>query len=276
LPNEGVHADARGGLVEELPATPAGRAPVRRGELQLGTLVHDPALGERGSPLDGVIVSAGLAVEIARLRVEVRRQLAEVEQSRARIVTATYEERRRLERDIHDGAQQRLVTIGLDLRHLQRGLGPSLANELDSVVTHLAEAIAELRELARGVRPAALDGGLAPALRELAARASISTELEVTEERFGEQIEAAAYFVASEALTNAVKHAHPSSVALRAAVIDGRLVISVADDGCGGAIPTPGSGLSGLADRVSALGGRIDVRSNGGSGTSIVADFPCE
>jgi signal transduction histidine kinase len=279
LPREGIHADARGGLVRELPVTPAGRTPVRRGELQLGTLVHDPALGERGSPLDGVIVSAGLAIEIARLRVEVRRQLAEVEQSRARIVTATFEERRRLERDIHDGAQQRLVTIGLDLRHLQRGLDPSAQGTrsgLDSAVTRLAEAIAELRELARGVRPAALDGGLAPALRELASRASISTELEVTEERFGEQIEAAAYFVASEALTNAVKHAHPSSVAMRAEVVDGRLVISVADDGCGGAVLTPGSGLSGLADRVAALGGRIDVRSNGGSGTSIVAEFPCE
>jgi signal transduction histidine kinase len=279
LPSEGVHADARGRLVRELPATPAGRTPVRRGELRLGMVVHDRRLGERGSPLDAVIVRAGLAIEIARLRVEVRRQLAEVEQSRARIVTATYEERRRLERDIHDGAQQRLVSIGLDLRHLQRGLGPSAQDTrsgLDSVVTRLAEAIAQLRELARGVRPAALDGGLAPALRELASRASIPTELEVTEERFGEQIEAAAYFLASEALTNAVKHAHPSSVAMRAEVIDGRLVISVADDGCGGAIPTPGSGLSGLADRVSALGGCIEVRSNGGSGTSIVAEFPCE
>jgi signal transduction histidine kinase len=207
--------------------------------------------------------------------VEVRRRLAEVEQSRARIVTATYEERRRLERDIHDGAQQRLVSIGLDLRHLQRELEPSARAGLDSIVARLADAIAELRELARGVRPAALDGGLAPALRELASRASIPTEIEVTEERFGEQIEAAAYFVASEALTNAVKHARPSSVALRAAVVDSRLVISVDDDGCGGAVLVPGSGLSGLADRVSALGGRIDVRSNGGGGTSIVAELPC-
>jgi signal transduction histidine kinase len=275
LPNEELHADARGGLVRALPETPAGRTPVRRGELRLGTVVHDPALDRPGSPLGAVIVRAGLAIEIARLRVEVRRRLAEVEQSRARIVTVTYEERRRLERDIHDGAQQRLVSIGLDLRHLQRELEPPARAGLDSIVARLADAIAELRELARGVRPAALDGGLAPALRELASRASIPTEIEVTEERFGEQIEAAAYFVASEALTNAVKHARPSSVALRAAVVDSRLVISVDDDGCGGAVLVPGSGLSGLADRVSALGGRIDVRSNGGGGTSIVAELPC-
>jgi signal transduction histidine kinase len=276
LPSEGVHADARGRLVRELPAAPAGRTPVRRGELRLGTVVHDPALGERWSPLDAVIIRAGLAIEIARLRVEVRRRLAEVEQSRARIVKATYEERRRLERDLHDGAQQRLVSIALDLRHLQHGLDPAVRAEVDAVVTALAEAIAELRELARGVRPAALDGGLAPALRELAARTAIPTELDVTDERFGEQIEAAAYFVASEALTNAVKHAHPSAIAMRAGAVNGRLVISIDDDGCGGAVAVPGSGLSGLADRVAALGGRIEVRSDGGTGTSIVAELPCE
>jgi signal transduction histidine kinase len=273
LPREGVHADAEGRLVRELPATPAGRTPVRRGELRLGTLVHDPALGNL---LGAVIITAGLAIEIARLRVEVRHRLAEVEQSRARIVTATYEERRRLERDLHDGAQQRLVSIGLELRHFQRALAPADRSGIDAVVGGLAEAIEELRELARGVRPAALDGGLAPALRELASRTAFPTELEVTEQRFGERIEAAAYFVASEALANAIKHARPSSIALRAEAVDGRLVISVTDDGRGGAVPTPGSGLSGLADRVAALGGSIDVRSNGGNGTAIVAEFPCE
>ena len=141
-------------------------------------------------------------------------------------MAATYEERRRLERDLHDGAQQRLVSIGLEVRHLQQGLGPSAAatsSALDSVVTGLADAIAELRELAHGVRPAALDGGLAPALRELAARSPVDTALEVTEERFAPRIEAAAYFVASEALTNAVKHARPQAAVMRAARIDGRL-----------------------------------------------------
>ena len=279
LPHEGVHADETGHLVPELPTSPRGRTPVRRGELQLATLVHDPALLEPPSLLDPVILRAGLAIEIARLRVEVRRQLSEVEQSRTRIVTATYEERRRLERDLHDGAQQRLVSLGLDIRHVQHGLGEATGGDtkatLDSVVAGLAEAIEELRELARGVRPAALDDGLAAALAELAARAPISTEVEATAERFNHEIEAAAYFVASEALTNAVKHADSSQVVLRAGRENGNLVLSVSDDGRGGAAPGSGSGLTGLADRVAALGGRLDLRSDG-SGTALVAEFPCE
>jgi signal transduction histidine kinase len=252
---------------------------VRRVELLLGTVVHDPALHDRSSLLDPVILRAGLAIEIARLRVEVRRQLAEVEQSRTRIVTATYEERRRLERDLHDGAQQRLVSLGLDLRHVQHELGDANGRDakatLDSVVVGLAEAIEELRELARGVRPAALDDGLAAALSELAARAPIRTEVEATTERFDNEIEAAAYFVASEALTNAVKHASGSQVVLRANRDNGNLVVSVSDDGRGGAVPGRGSGLTGLGDRVAALGGHLDLRSDG-SGTALVAEFPCE
>ena len=168
LPHDEAHADAAGRVVPELPTLPAGRTPVRRGELQLATVVHDPALLDHASLLDPVILRAGLAIEIARLRVEVRRQLSEVEQSRTRIVTATYEERRRLERDLHDGAQQRLVSLGLDLRHVQHELGEATGGDakatLDSVVAGLAEAIEELRELARGVRPAALDDGFAAAL----------------------------------------------------------------------------------------------------------------
>jgi signal transduction histidine kinase len=279
LPHDEAHADAAGRLVPELPASPAGRTPVRRGELQLGTVVHDPELRDGASLLDPVILRAGLAIEIARLRVEVRRQLSEVEQSRTRIVTATYEERRRLERDLHDGAQQRLVSLGLDLRHVQHELGEASGGDakatLDSVVAGLAEAIKELRELARGVRPAALDDGLAAALSELAARAPIRTEVEATTERFDDEIEAAAYFVASEALTNAVKHASSSRVVLRAGRDNGNLVLSVSDDGRGGAAPGGGSGLTGLGDRVAALGGRLDLRSDG-SGTALVAEFPCE
>jgi signal transduction histidine kinase len=278
LPRDRVHADAGGRLVPELPPEPTGRTPVSRGELQLGTLVHDPTLLEHPGLLDPVIVRAGLAIEIARLRVEVRRQLAEVEQSRARIVTATYEERRRLERDLHDGAQQRLVSIGLDLRHFQHELGSG--NEqarlsLDAVVVSLTDAIEELRQLAHGVRPAALDDGLGPALQELASRAPIKTEVVVSAERFDGEVEAAAYFVASEALTNAVKHARGSQVVVRAGRDNGSLVLSVSDDGEGGAAPAPGSGLAGLADRVAALGGRMDLSSDD-AGTHLVAEFPCE
>jgi signal transduction histidine kinase len=278
LPHDEVHADATGRLVPALPATPTGRTPVRRGELQLATVLHDPALLEPSSLLGPVILHAGLAIEIARLRVEVRRQLAEVEESRTRIVTATYEERRRLERDLHDGAQQRLVSLGLDLRHVQHELGEAGGGEtkatLDAVVAGLAEAIEELRELARGVRPAALDDGLAAALAELAARAPIDAEVEATAERFDREVEAAAYFVASEALTNAVKHAGGSQVVLRAVRNNGNLVLSVSDDGRGGAAPGRGSGLTGLADRVAAFGGRLDLRSDG-AGTALIAEFPC-
>jgi signal transduction histidine kinase len=279
LPADGCHADAAGRIVDELPATPRARTPVSRGDLRLGTLVHDPALADGGTLLQDVIVSAGLAFEIARLRVEVRRRLAEVEESRTRIVTATYEERRRLERDLHDGAQQRLVSIGLDLRHLQHELGQDSAEtrkELDAVVAALADAIEELRELARGVRPSALDGGLAPALRELASRAPITTEVETVEDRFDTRIEAAAFFVASEALTNSVKHAGASRVTMNAARRNGNLVLRITDDGRGGAAPRLGSGLTGLADRVEALGGRLDVRSAAGEGTTLIAELPCE
>ena len=277
LPRDRAHADAAGRLVAKLPAHPAGRTPVRRAELELATLVH--ARDPERALLDLLIGRAGLAIEIARLRVEVRRQLAEVEQSRARIVAATYEERQRLERDLHDGAQQRLVSIGLDLRHLQHELGPAAdgaAREvLDGAVTGLAEAITQLRDLARGVRPAALDQGLAPALSELAARAPIPTQVEATAERFEPDVEAAAYFVASEALTNAIKHARCSRVVVHAGRSDERLILTVSDDGRGGAAPAAGSGLAGLSDRVAALGGRLVVESEAGHGTSIVAELPC-
>ena len=278
LPAEAIHVDATGHAVGELSAAGRARTPVRRGDLQLGTVVHDRALGERPDLLESAIEAAGLAIEIARLRVEVRRRLAEVERSRARIVTAGYEERRRLERDLHDGAQQRLVTIGLALRHVQGGLPAASpeARELDGTVDELSGAIEELRELARGVRPASIDGGLGPALRELASRAPLPTRVEATEERFDDRLETAAYFVASEALTNAVKHAKASEVTLSAARRNGSLVLGVRDDGVGGAHTSQGSGLGGMTDRVAALGGSLSVESPPGGGTVITAELPCE
>jgi signal transduction histidine kinase len=279
LPRDGAHADARGRLLSSLPAEPTGRTPVRRGELQLGTVVHDPKLGNRPDLLEAAINRAGLAIEIARLRVEVRHQLAEVEESRARIVAAADEERHRLERDLHDGAQQRLISIGLDLRHVQQGLGPGESEarvELDSAVGALGDAVEELRELARGVRPATLDGGLGPALRELASRSPIPTEVRATDERFDGEIEAAAYFVANEALANAVKHAEGSSVVVRAGRENGRLTLSVSDDGRGGASPGRGTGLTGIADRVEALGGNLSISSRHGQGTTLTAELPCD
>ena len=278
LPDGEVNVDATGRVVESAGGPDRSRTPVQRGSIPLATVVHDAALGERPDLLESVIGAAGLAIEIARLGVEARRQLAEVEESRARIVTAGYEERRRLERDLHDGAQQRLVSIGLALRHAQGQLPAEspAARTLDSTVGELARAIEELRELARGVRPAGLDDGLARALGELVSRSRLRTSLEVTEERFEDRVETAAYFVASEALANAAKHARASHVVLRAARRNGSLVVSVNDDGVGGAVPSEGSGLSGITDRVAALGGRVSVVSPPGQGTLVTAELPCE
>jgi signal transduction histidine kinase len=277
LPAAGVHVDATGRVVERVTAPGRTVTPVRRGTLELASAVHDPALAERPDLLESVISAAGLAIEIARLRVEVRMQLAEVEASRARIVTVGYEERRRLERDLHDGAQQRLVSIGLALRDVQRQLPPSThaATELDATVGELSEAIDELRVLARGVRPAGLDDGLAGALRELAARSSLRTRVDVTGERFEDRTETAAYFVASEALTNAAKHARASEVAVSAVRRNGSLVVTVRDDGIGGAVAGDGSGLVGMSDRVAALGGSVRVDSPRGHGTTVTAELPC-
>jgi signal transduction histidine kinase len=278
LPTDGAQVDTTGHPVASPADDERARTPVRRGSLPLATVVHDRSLAERPDLLESVIEAAGLAIEIARLRVEVRRQLAEVEESRARIVTAGYEERRRLERDLHDGAQQRLVSIGLALRHVQAGLPADAeqAEALDATVGEVSAAIAELRELARGVRPAGLDVGLAAALQELASRSQVRTSVEATRERFAERFETAAYFVASEALANAAKHAEASRVSVSARRRNGSLVVSIRDDGVGGAAPSAGSGLAGIADRVAALGGSVTVASPAGRGTVVTAELPCE
>jgi signal transduction histidine kinase len=223
-----------------------------------------------------LVERVGLAVEIGRLRAELRRQLDEVEASRARIVAAGYAERRRLERDLHDGAQQRLVSVGLTLRHAQLGLaGTSAGQGIDAAVDQLMLAINELRELANGVRPAHLDDGLDAALRELASRTPMMVDLHVGPERHHADIEATAYFVACEALTNAYKHAAATNVDVRVQCADGRLKLTVADDGVGGAHPDRGSGLRGLSDRIAAQGGRMTVDSQPGAGTRLVAELPC-
>lgn len=221
---------------------------------------------------------AGLAIEIARLRVELRRQLDEVDASRARIVSAGYQERRRLERDLHDGAQQRLISIGLALRHAQHELAVSpegVSDSIDGAVIEIDVAIEELQELARGVRPAQLDAGLTPALRELAARAPLPVQVKANGERFSQEIEAAAYFIASEGLTNAVKHSEARQVTLSAERLNGKLTVSISDDGIGGASATGGSGLRGLADRAAAHGGELSIESNPDCGTVLTAELPC-
>ena len=190
-----------------------------RDDIKTASLLHDPTLLERHDLLDGVLAAASLSIEMARLRVEVRLQLAEVQASRARIVEAGYEERRRLERDLHDGAQQRLVSLGVQVRRLQLSLPRDariLSPALDQIVAEVGAAISDLRQIAAGVRPARLDEGLAAALRDLARTSPVPVDVEATGERAPASVEAAAYFVACEALTNAVKHGSPSRITVRA------------------------------------------------------------
>jgi signal transduction histidine kinase len=226
-----------------------------------------------------VVQAAGLAIEIARLRVELRRQLREVEASRARILLAGDQERRRIERDLHDGTQQRLVSLGLALRHAQHELDAGAARNaratLDVAVTEIEATVDELRELARGLRPAQLDAGLAAALRELARRAPLPVEVRATAQRFPDNVETAAYFIACEGLTNAVKHANASKISLRADRQDGKLLVRIHDDGVGGAAPARGTGLAGIADRIAAQGGTLSIDSRPGTGTTLTAELPC-
>ena len=278
LPASEVYATVTGGEAV-LPRDRRAKTPVLRDGNRTAVLLHEPALLERRALLDSVLGAAGLSIEIARLRVEVRRQLAEVEASRRRIVEAGYEERRRLERDLHDGAQQRLVTLGIVLRRLQRSLpreAGMLSPAFDSAVDEVAAAVSDLRTIAAGVRPPRLDDGLAAALRDLAQSAPLHVDVEAPVERVAPSVEAAAYFVACEALTNAVKHAEASKVALRAVRNNGTLLVSVSDDGVGGAVARRGSGLAGLRDRVAAHGGVLEITSPAGHGTRIEVALPCE
>lgn len=279
LPRSGAYADAAGEVTTELPDHARARREVVRDGARTAVLLHDPVLLEQPDLLEGVLAAAALSIEMARLRVEVRIQLAEVEASRARIVEAGYEERRRLERDLHDGAQQRLVSLGVQLRRLQLTLPREariLSPALDRIVDEVGAAIADLRQIAAGVRPARLDDGLAAALRDLARSAPVPVEVEAPGERVAASVEAAAYFVACEALTNAVKHASPSRIEVRAARENGTLHVSVADDGVGGAVVRRGSGLAGLRDRVAAHGGTFELSSPCGAGTRVEVALPCE
>jgi signal transduction histidine kinase len=206
---------------------------------------------------------------------------AQLTASRARIVAAADDARRRVERDLHDGTQQRLVSLSLGLRLARSTVPadlPGLQTQIGRVADELDEASAELREISHGIHPAILsEGGLRPALRTLARRSVIPVELDVrTDARFRDPIEVAAYYVVSEALTNTTKHARASCAHVAVDQRAGVLHLSIRDDGVGGADPARGSGLTGLRDRVEALGGSIEVSSRPGDGTLIVVDLPLQ
>ena len=278
LPASGGYAHASGRLAVPPEDTIRTRTPIRRGELELGVILHDPALDLRTDSLERIVRAAALPIEIARLRVEVRVQLAEVEGSRARIVAAADAERRKLERDLHDGAQQRLVALGMALRHAQRQLGadPGAAHDtLDDAVGEVATAVAELREMARGLRPGVLDsGGLAGALSDVAGRSPVPVALEITREQLPAHLEATAFYLACEAVTNAIKHAGARHIRIRVDRHGEQLRLEVADDGVGGARLCAGGGLVGMTQRALAGGGVLHVDSPVGGGTRIEAELP--
>jgi signal transduction histidine kinase len=245
----------------------------------IAAIVHDPELDP--DLVEAAGAAARLALHNARLQADVRAQLGKVQESRRRIVTAGDEQRRRIERDLHDGAQQRLVALALELRLAQRELGGNLDPQVERILTEAVDqlqvAVEELRELARGVHPAVLtEEGLGGALESLASRTPLPVRIESAPgARLPPEIEAAAYFVACEAIANAVKHSRATGIRVNTNRRDGRLVIEVEDDGIGGARENGGSGLRGLVDRVEAHGGTLRVESEPGKGTRVIGELPC-
>jgi signal transduction histidine kinase len=281
LPDEARYVDDAGAPVELPTAADAGRAftEVERDGRRVAAIVHDRGLAEDPETVRAAGAAAGLLLENERLDAALRAHIRELRESRARIVEAGDTERRRLERDLHDGAQSRLVALALNLR-LARGDfedGSPTALLIDSSIDEVRGSLDELRELARGIHPAVLsERGLEPAIRSLAARAPVPVELVgAAGDRLPAAVETAAYFVVSEALANIAKYAEADAATVRIERDDGELRVEVSDDGVGGATAGAGSGLRGLADRVAALGGALEVVSPRGGGTRLRATLPC-
>lgn len=248
--------------------------PIELGGTPIGVIVPGPD-GPSPELLRDVAQIATTAAEVVRLRMEVARALHEVAASRTRLLQISYEERRRLERDLHDGAQQRLVALGMSLRVAQRHLpdgDAGVAALLDQAVAELATAVAELRQIGHGLRPSALDDGLAVALARLVRNLPMPIDMEVDDAPLPDDIATTAYFVIAEAVTNAIKHADASRIILRVSRTGDQIHLRVSDDGRGGAVVLPTSALS---DRVAALGGQLAVRSPLGAGTTLEVALPC-
>ena len=247
-----------------------------RGE-EIAVLVHDPVVLDEPELVDSVRLTAGLVLENERLAAEVRAQLAEVRASRSRIVAATDAERRRIERDLHDGAQQRLVALSVALGLAAARDDVPASVSLLRAQDELEQAIGELRELARGIHPTLLrEDGLEAAVEALARRMPIPVRIEGgAAGQLPEAVELAAYFLVAEALTNVVKHASASAATVRLERVGDTLAVSVVDDGEGGARTERGSGLAGLRDRLDALDSTLVIESESGRGTTICAEIPC-
>lgn len=273
-----------GGRAMTSPYDTTGRAvsTIERGGEPIAALVHDPVLLRNPERLRAATGAAGLALHNEQLKAELRAQLLDVRASRARIVEAGDRERQRVERNLHDGAQQRLVGLALTLRLLRSradaGADPATIELLEEAARDLDDALSELRELSRGLHPSIVtESGLGAAFEMLAERPGTPVALDIDlPEPLPEAVAVGAYYVVAEALANVNKHAGATEARLSARIEDGVLRVGVADDGGGGASATPGSGLEGLSDRVAALGGRLAVNSPVAGGTSLVAEIPLD
>jgi signal transduction histidine kinase len=272
--------DAAGAPVE-LPDDGTGQAVtmLERNGVREAAVIHDAILLEDPGLIASVASAMRLAVENDRLTSEVEAQLQEVRASRARIVEAGDLERRRVERDLHDGAQQRLISLSLELRVARNALGdngdPAVRRSLDRAAEEAMAALSELRDLALGIHPLILtESGLGEAVESLADRTAVDVLVDIGLERYSPAVEGAAYFVISEALANVTKYANATKATVRVRGVPDHMTIEVDDDGIGGADPQAGSGLRGLADRLAALDGTIAVVSPVGGGTKISARIP--
>jgi len=279
LPESGRYVDEEGRDVTVSDTGPRRATPIRDSQRRpLAVLVHDAAVSQDEQRVEAVAIAARLALENERLNAEVRAQLQEVRASRMRVVNAGDEARRHLERDLHDGAQQRLLAISAAIERVRTmDSTPGRHIEmLSEIAGELKEALVELRDLARGIHPSLLtDEGLGPAVESLARRARVPTRVEeAPSQRFPSPVESAAYFVVAEALANAARHSGASEVTVTIRADEGLLRVRVRDDGAGGAGVDGGSGLGGLEDRVLSLGGSLLVDSPVGGGTVVTAAIP--
>jgi signal transduction histidine kinase len=245
----------------------------------IAALRHDASLQDEPELLEAVGAAAGIALANARLHAELGARLEELRGSRVRVIEAGQRERQRLERNLHDGAQQRLVALSLELTMLKRKLNgdPETSSGIDRARAEIALSLEELRDVARGLHPAVVSGhGLAVALESLVARAPVPVRLTVElGERLPEPLEVAAYYLVAESLANIGKHAQARSATIDVTRCNGEVVVEIVDDGIGGADTEGGSGLRGLADRVEALEGRLRVWTPRGRGTRVRAEIPC-
>jgi signal transduction histidine kinase len=280
LPEYETWADVEGRATSP-PAAEDGRAVtlIDRGGEHVAALMHDASLEDEPELLQAVRAAAGIALETARLHAELAARLEELRGSRVRVIEAGQRERQRLERNLHDGAQQRLVALSLELTMLKKQLDADaeVSTRIDHARDEIATSLQELRDIARGLHPAVVSGhGLSVALDSLAARAPVPVKLNVElEDRLPEPLEVAAYYLVSESLANIGKHAQASTATISVARFNGDVVIEIVDDGIGGADTERGSGLRGLADRVEALDGRLRVWTPVGRGTRVRAEIPC-